>query len=334
MQFYQDWKLGALHTLGKPSQTRDMARGTSGFTSVSGDQIFSASAGLEGIAALVIAAIGIYGALRIPIRSDAARKCLILFFATIAVTFLNYALGITTSAIYAWRYHPAAYASDDPDRTTAVMAAGHRLEPVARFFRRVASALCAVMVVEVAGTISFIAAQKPLRPLRVAVYLSSGSASVLALADCILAEQLVDVTDDSTSRLDDQFITSRTVAALSAVVLLMLILGAWLVLLTAIKAVMVAHKRHVLLKVAAITLAAAGGLVVVRMWAIAEVKLLLAPAQYSTRDIAWFYIADACIDRWSTALIILAVYFVGATKAGGLWTSGASSRKQGPTTPC
>ena len=65
-----------------------MARGTSGFTSVSGDQIFSASAGLEGVATLAIAAIGIYGALRILIRGDAARKCLVWFFATIAVTFL------------------------------------------------------------------------------------------------------------------------------------------------------------------------------------------------------------------------------------------------------
>lgn len=62
-----------------------------------------------------------------------------------------------------------------------------------------------------------------------------------------------------------------------------------------------------------------------RLWNIAEVVLFLAPARQSSRDIAWWYIADAILDRLGTALVLLAILLVGVKKQGGLW----STRRRG-----
>jgi hypothetical protein len=65
-----------------------MARGKGGPISWSADVVFSAAAGIEGVAALALAVICVYGVLRITIRGDAARKCFLWFYTVIAVTFL------------------------------------------------------------------------------------------------------------------------------------------------------------------------------------------------------------------------------------------------------
>jgi hypothetical protein len=131
----------------------------------------------------------------------------------------------------------------------AILTAGRRLEPIARFFRRVAGALCAVAVTEVAASINLIAVRKPIGLLSLAVYAFSAVASVLALADCVLAEQLVIPTEWKIPRLDDQFNTSETVATLSAVVLLVLLVGAGFVISAATRTKISAHRARALSQV-------------------------------------------------------------------------------------
>ena len=65
-----------------------MARSKGAYTSVSADLVFGASAGIEGIAALAVAIVGIYGLFRITVRGDVARKCFWWFYAALAFTFL------------------------------------------------------------------------------------------------------------------------------------------------------------------------------------------------------------------------------------------------------
>jgi len=60
----------------------------------------------------------------------------------------------------------------------------------------------------------------------------------------------------------------------------------------------------------------------VRFWNIAEVTLLLAPRRQASKDIAWFWITDAIMDRWGTTAVLLLIYYVGVVKKGGLWSAG------------
>jgi hypothetical protein len=65
-----------------------MARSKGAYTSVSADLVFGASAGIEGIAALAVAIIGIYALFRITVLGDVARKCFWWFYAALVFTFL------------------------------------------------------------------------------------------------------------------------------------------------------------------------------------------------------------------------------------------------------
>ena len=156
---------------------------------------------------------------------------------------------MTAYAIYGFFYSQGAYAVDD---IFALLLEARRLEPIGRFFRRVAAAVCAVMVADIAGSIGMVVSQNPLRLPRAGVYVSSIIASVLALAECILAARLANTEENP--RLDDQFNTNVTVATLAAAAIIVLILGAMLVLLTAVKAARLASQNLDLAQVSHIAL--------------------------------------------------------------------------------
>jgi len=144
---------------------------------------------------------------------------------------------MTAAAIYAFFYNSTSY---DVEAAFNLLLDGRRLEPVGRFFRRTAAAICAVTVAETAGSISMVASSSSLRLHRAAVYASSIVATGLALAECILAARLANT--DENPRLDDRFNIDMTTAAVGAVAIIVLIVGSVLVLLTAGKATKAAHK--------------------------------------------------------------------------------------------
>lgn len=160
----------------------------------------------------------------------------------------SYTLGVVAYAIHAVQYTPSSYASTT-DEALARQVAGKRIEPVARFLRRVAGALVTVAVAELAGSVSLISKGGPLRVSRAAVYVFSAAASALGLAACVLAEQLVDTADWNLPRLDDQFNTTTPISTLIAVALVLLLVGALLAFLAAAKATAAAIKAHVLSQV-------------------------------------------------------------------------------------
>jgi hypothetical protein len=67
--------------------------------------------------------------------------------------------------------------------------------------------------------------------------------------------------------------------------------------------------------------AAAVVFLIVRFWSITELSLLLAPRRQDTNSLAWFYIADAIMDRVGTSIVLLSVYYIGIRKKEGLWSS-------------
>lgn len=81
------------------------------------------------------------------------------------------------------------------------------------------------MVAETAESLTPVPERDALRLPRIATYVASAIAGVLALADCIVTEQFVNEAEMSSPRLDDQFNTTTTIAAPVAVVILVLLLG-------------------------------------------------------------------------------------------------------------
>jgi len=67
-------------------------------------------------------------------------------------------------------------------------------------------------------------------------------------------------------------------------------------------------------------MAAAAVFLIVRFWSISELSLLFAPRRQDTNNLAWFYIADAVMDRVGTFLVLLSVYYIGVRKKEGLWS--------------
>jgi len=144
---------------------------------------------------------------------------------------------MTAAAIYTFFYNSTSY---DVEVAFKLLLDGRRMEPVGRFFRRTAAAICAVTVAETAGSISIVAANSSLGLHRAAVYASSIVAAGLALAECILAARLANT--DENPRLDDRFNIDMTAAIVGAIAVIVLIVGSVLVLLTAGKATKAAHK--------------------------------------------------------------------------------------------
>jgi len=61
---------------------------------------------------------------------------------------------------------------------------------------------------------------------------------------------------------------------------------------------------------------AAVALLIVRLWSISELTLLLNPRRQISTDIAWFYFADAVMDRWGIVVVVLIVYAIAMRKEG------------------
>lgn len=161
----------------------------------------------------------------------------------------GYVLNLTAFAIYAAQYAPSVYA-ESLDQVLATLVAGRRLEPIARFLRRVGSAFCAVAATRGASNgLPTLGPNWP-RISGLAVYIFSATASVLALAECILAEQAVNVAEWGIPRLDQQFNNpSMTVTSLRAAVLLVLLVGAGLVVFIAIRMRILARRASIPMRV-------------------------------------------------------------------------------------
>lgn len=330
---------------------------------VTTDGVFTTSAVIEGLAALAIGITAVCALIRISInRRDAARRGFYWIHAVMAVLLRygcatspspvtspcstprsSYLLSMTATAIYTSLLNSSKTIS--PSNHVQLRFDARRLEPVGRLFRRLGAALCAAMLVKVAGGIGSVIGHES-RPLRrETVYATSVIAGALALAECVVAEVYLTGPGNvkngkwSLPRLDDQFNGSRVAMILGAVAVLVLALGSVAVLLVVWDAKNAARKLEkfgvvifflwggvarldstlTAMQVGSLAATATFVFFVVRFWAFAEVSLL-APRRQDTKSLAWFYIADAIMDRVGMFLVVLCIYYIGIRQKQGLWS--------------
>ncbi|KAK0622614.1 hypothetical protein B0T14DRAFT_514151 [Immersiella caudata] len=229
---------------------------------------------------------------------------------------------MTAAAIYASLFYSYSASSN----RVQLLFDARLIEPVGRLLRRVGAALCATMLVEVAGSIDSVMGRQGRVWLRRTVFATSAVAGVLALAECAVTGVYLTGPGNvkngkwALPRLDDRFNGSRLAMILGAVAVAALALGSVLVGAVVWETRSAARKFERLGTVRTLLATATCVFFIVRFWAFAEVSLLLAPRRQETKSLAWFYILDNILDRAPMYAVVVLIYYIGVRQKQGLWS--------------